>query len=70
MSASNLPIVCAWCERIRTNGGRWEEPDAAADVAAEATHGICPECLAAEQRAAAVLTAHGPLIPAGVRPRP
>jgi hypothetical protein len=52
MSTTCLPIVCAWCERVRTGAGRWEETDAAELDAAEATHGICPDCLATEQSAA------------------
>ena len=39
-----LPIVCAWCDRVRTAAGRWEETDVP-PVAESATHGICPECL-------------------------
>lgn len=70
MSTTHLPIVCAWCERVRTSAGRWEEPEATEGDAAEATHGICPDCLAAEQRAARVATGRGPLIPAGARPLP
>ena len=70
MSATHLPIVCAWCERVRTSAGRWEAPDTADRDAGEATHGICPDCLAAEQRAASVATGRGPLIPAGARPLP
>ena len=54
MSTTHLPIVCAWCERVRTSAGRWEEPEPWSGDAAEATHGICPDCLAAEQRAAAL----------------
>jgi len=46
-----LPIVCAWCERVRTSAGVWEEPSAP-PRAEQATHGICPECLVAEKRAA------------------
>ena len=56
MSASvhaALPIVCAWCERVRTSPGRWEETDMA-PVAERATHGICPECLATQTREAAL----------------
>ena len=54
MSASvALPIVCAWCERVRTNAGGWEEPSAP-PRAEQATHGICPECLVAQKRAASV----------------
>ncbi|MFI4942970.1 MAG: hypothetical protein ACHP85_06890 [Burkholderiales bacterium] len=45
-----LPIVCAWCERVRTSAG-WEE-SSAPPRAEHATHGICPECLATEKRAA------------------
>jgi hypothetical protein len=45
-------FVCAWCERVRTADGKWrkawdDEPDYP-----RATHGICPECLARETRAA------------------
>ena len=57
MSTVTLPIVCAWCERVRTSAGRWEETDIAHREAGEATHGICPECLAQETRAAAVALA-------------
>jgi hypothetical protein len=51
VSTLPLPIVCAWCERVRTRPGRWEELSAP-PRAEEATHGICPECLAAQQREA------------------
>ena len=52
MSASlTLPIVCAWCERVRTSAGGWEE-SSVPPRAEHATHGICPECLATEKRAA------------------
>ena len=52
MSASvTLPIVCAWCERVRTSARGWEE-SSAPPRAEQATHGICPECLATEKRAA------------------
>jgi hypothetical protein len=47
-----LPIVCAWCERVRTSAGRWEEAGSE-PVADEATHGICPDCLVAQTREAA-----------------
>jgi hypothetical protein len=49
-----LPIVCAWCERVRTSAGRWESAQAPAPVASESTHGICPDCLAEVQHAAAL----------------
>ena len=54
MSGLPLPIVCAWCERIRTGSGRWEEAAGGSPVAEEATHGICPECLVAETREASL----------------
>jgi hypothetical protein len=46
-----LPIVCAWCERVRNGSGRWEETDAP-PVADHATHGICPDCLVTQKREA------------------
>ena len=54
MSTTSLPIVCAWCERVRTSAGRWEEPDSIERDSDEATHGICPDCLTAEKRAASL----------------
>jgi hypothetical protein len=52
VSASvTLPIVCAWCERVRTSAGGWEE-STAPPRAEHATHGICPDCLATEKSAA------------------
>jgi hypothetical protein len=47
-----LPFVCAWCERVRTIEGLWEPVDDVA-LGSVATHGICPECLDGETRAAA-----------------
>ena len=52
MSTVPLPFVCAWCERVRTSEGRWEEVDVSLPVPEAATHGICPQCLADETRAA------------------
>ncbi len=52
MSTGVLPIVCAWCERVRTATGRWEDPSRNERNPGEATHGICPDCLAEETRAA------------------
>jgi len=53
MSAVSLPIVCAWCERVRTGAGRWVEADADVDQTAhDTTHGICPDCLVAQTREA------------------
>jgi len=57
VSAVALPIVCAWCERVRTSAGRWEEAGIADREAAEATHGICSECLAEQTRAATLALA-------------
>jgi hypothetical protein len=54
VNAKALPIVCAWCERIRTSAGRWEEAQGSAPVASESTHGICPDCLAEVQHAASL----------------
>lgn len=55
MKGVPLPIVCAWCERVRTSAGRWEEAGAE-PTADEATHGICPDCLVAQKREAATST--------------
>jgi hypothetical protein len=52
VSTKHLPIVCAWCGRVRRSTGRWEATDTAELDAAEATHGICPDCLETEQFAA------------------
>ena len=58
MSAVSLPIVCAWCERVRTSAGRWEDAGSRRSGSRpEATHGICPECLAEETRAATLAPA-------------
>jgi hypothetical protein len=56
MSSACLPIVCAWCERVRTAAGRWEDAQAE-PLADEATHGICPDCLVAQTREAAAAAA-------------
>jgi len=50
-AAATLPIVCAWCERVRTTTGRWEKTSVP-PVAQHATHGICPDCLVAQKREA------------------
>jgi hypothetical protein len=54
VSSRALPVVCAWCERVRTNAGRWQKAEGAGPAAAESTHGICPDCLAEVQHAAAL----------------
>ena len=51
---AHLPIVCAWCDRVRTGAGRWEDSGLAHLELAAATHGICSECLAEETRAASL----------------
>jgi hypothetical protein len=65
-----LPTVCAWCERVRTSAGRWEKRETA-PAAAEATHGICPECLVEVQHTSSPdAPGRARLIRAGARPLP
>jgi GAF domain-containing protein len=47
-----LPI-CAWCKRIRDDGGYWSQVDRYihTHTGADFTHGICPECLEEMQKA-------------------
>ena len=52
MSRPSIPFVCAWCQRTRTGTGQWTEVDVEAPEPAEATHGICPDCLAQETQLA------------------
>lgn len=47
-----LRFVCAWCQRVRTSLGRWERIDPAESRPADASHGICPDCLERETRVA------------------
>jgi hypothetical protein len=56
VSAVSLPIVCAWCERVRTRAGRWVEAEVD-PIADDATHGICPDCLVAQTREATAAVA-------------
>jgi hypothetical protein len=44
--AGLLPI-CAWCHKIRSDGGYWQRIEAYLSAHSEAsfTHGICPDCL-------------------------
>lgn len=58
MSAAQLPIVCAWCDRVRSLTGCWEEREVEPGFG-PATHGICPECLVAQQRDALASTGYG-----------
>ena len=61
--------MCAWCERVRTSAGHWEKREGHGPAASEATHGICPDCLAEVQHAASLETpAPLPLSRAGARP--
>jgi len=53
VSATVLPCVCAWCERVRTDSGDWRAAEPPEIDSPEATHGICPACLAEETGAAA-----------------
>jgi hypothetical protein len=48
-----LRFVCAWCQRVRTAQGKWVRAESLEMRPAEASHGICPECLEQETRAAA-----------------
>ena len=45
-------FVCAWCKRVRTTAGEWRQAQLDEVDYPHATHGICPECLARETRAA------------------
>jgi hypothetical protein len=55
VSSDAHPLLCAWCGRVRASADRWEEGDIAELDATQATHGICPDCLAEETRAACAL---------------
>ena len=46
---TRLIVRCAWCERVRAEGGWSPEPLTSADILrlrtrAFVTHGICPDC--------------------------
>jgi hypothetical protein len=43
---SGLLPICAWCKKIRDDGGYWSQIEAylGAHTDARFTHGICPEC--------------------------
>ena len=47
---SGLLPVCAWCKQIRDDTGYWSGLEAYITKHSDArfTHGICPECLSAE----------------------
>ncbi len=59
-SPESFPAVCAWCERARNEDGGWEPIADQAPDPHQATHGICPECLDRETRAAVAYGAFGP----------
>ena len=44
---SGLLPICAWCKKIRDDGGYWQQVEAyvSAHSEAEFTHAICPECM-------------------------
>jgi Zn finger protein HypA/HybF involved in hydrogenase expression len=42
-----LETLCAWCGRFKNPDGTWGTPTAHR-LQKEATHGICPQCLATE----------------------
>jgi hypothetical protein len=44
-----LPVRCAWCGRTPVDGV-WVAEAHAAHAVHEATHGICPECFAEQER--------------------
>jgi hypothetical protein len=43
---SGLLPICAWCKKIRDDGGYWSKIEAYLSERTDAqfTHGICPEC--------------------------
>ena len=45
-----LPI-CAWCKRIDGGRGEWQDLERYVATHAALTHGICPDCLAAQRPA-------------------
>jgi len=44
---SGLLPICAWCKKIRNDGGYWQEVEAYIHDHSDAafTHGVCPDCL-------------------------
>jgi len=40
-----LRTVCAWCDRVRGEGGKWRRAEEGEAPGRATTHGICPECL-------------------------
>src|SRR6185295_7662919 len=50
-----LLCICAWCKRIRDEADHWQpvEKYVQTRTPASFTHGICPDCLRAQEAAAA-----------------
>jgi len=48
-TAPGMLCVCAWCRKMRSDEGAWEESEkqihARERAGAVVTHGICPECV-------------------------
>jgi CheY-like chemotaxis protein len=42
--------ICAWCKKVRNDGGYWQQVEQYISERSEAefTHGICPECMKKE----------------------
>jgi hypothetical protein len=59
---SGLLPVCAWCKRIRDDGGSWTtmETYVKSHSTAEITHGMCQECAARFEASAAAAKASKP----------
>jgi GAF domain-containing protein len=55
-SLTQLLPMCAWCRSIRDNDGRWQPLHEYLMDAVPVTHGACPACSDAMQRAADPLT--------------
>jgi hypothetical protein len=45
-----VAVQCAWCGRIRAEGGGFERGARAEPLEAERSHGICATCLRRELR--------------------
>ena len=45
-AAGRLVLICAWCGKIKSQGGFWIQPkdDYSQSHDVTPTHGICPEC--------------------------
>ena len=56
MALHGLLPICAWCKKVRNDGGSWEQIEVYVRNHTEATfsHGICPECRAKVEAEAAI----------------